>query len=365
MAPSDASFDRAELFDANVAVDAGVVDVVDVAQEAAMPPPTREEILGTSWRRLMNAPSIAGKQDDVYFINPRVGWSINGQGRLFHTDDGGDTWTRLINQPGTYFRAVTFLDENRGFIANIGPGYYPGVTDNVPLYMTTNGGVTITPVESITGDRPTGICNFNLIDSTHIVATGRVGGPSFFLHSEDAGETWASTNITDQISMLVDAHFANPMEGWVTGASVMSGATRCVILHTTNGGESWETAFRSTNPGKMCWKMSFPSAQVGYAAVLTLGTTTSSFIKTTDGGVTWRELPFVMGSYAALGVGFITDDIGWIGGETASKPVYRTTDGGETWTPDMSIGPYINRFRFVGNRTGYAIGSTIYKFEIP
>ncbi len=343
-----------------------IVDVTpDVAVDVVAPGPSRDDILAASWRRLPSAPTIAGKQDDVYFINPRVGWSVNGQGQMFHTDDGGDTWARLINQRGTYFRAVTFLDENRGFVSNIGPGYYPGVTDTVPLYSTTNGGATLTPVTAINGEAPVGICNFNQLDAQHIIATGRVGGPSFFLRTDDGGATWESTDISEHIAMLVDAHFINPMEGWVTGASSTGATSRCVILHTADGGASWETAFRSTATGEMCWKLSFPSARVGYAAMLTFGMTPSSFIKTTDGGRTWTEMPFVPGPYAALGVGFITEDIGWIGGEASGRPAYRTTDGGATWEPAMGLGPYINRFRFVGDRTGYAIGTTVYKLEIP
>lgn len=363
--PADASLDLAPDV---AAVDVSAPDVMqtaDVAVDAAPSPPTTEQILAATWRRLPMAPTISGKQDDVYFINPAVGWSINGQGQVFHTIDGGESWMRLINQPGTYFRAVTFLDENNGFIANIGPGYYPGVTDAVPLYFTTDGAQTLMPVTNITGPMPVGICNFNRLDSQHIIATGRVGGPSFFMHSEDAGQHWTSTNISAQIAMLVDAHFATPMEGWVTGASSTGASSHCVILHTADGGGTWDTAFRSSAAGEMCWKMSFPSARVGYAAVLTFGNTPSSFIRTQDGGMTWSELPFVEGSYAALGVGFITEDIGWIGGEARGKPAYRTVDGGAHWTADTNLGPYINRFRFVGDRTGYAIGSTIYKLEIP
>ena len=183
--------------------------------------------------------------------------------------------------------------------------------------------------------------------------------------SDDGGATWTSTDLSAQLAMMVDAHFFNPMEGFVTGASSTAASARCVILHTTDGGATWQNAFTSRATGETCWKLSFPSERVGYAAVLTFGATPSSFIKTTDGGATWQELPFVTGSYAALGLGFLTEDIGWIGGEATGKPAYRTTDGGATWTADTSLGPYINRFRFVNDRLGFAIGTTIYKLEIP
>jgi photosystem II stability/assembly factor-like uncharacterized protein len=334
--------------------------------DAAPDGPTDDQILGASWVKLSAAPSISGKQDDLYFVDPSIGFSVNGLGRIYGTTDGGQTFTKLLDQPGTYFRAVSFLDATHGFAANIGTDYYPGVTDTQPLYETNDSGATWTKVTTISGPMPNGICGFWKIDDSNLVAVGRVGGPSFFLKSSDAGATWTSTNVSSQLPMLVDAHFNDANDGVLTGGSSTGAGSQCRILHTTDGGATWTKVFQSKNAGTMCWKVSFPSAMVGYAAVLTFSATTpSSFIKTTDGGNTWTEMPFVDGGYAGLGVGFITENIGWIGGEASSKPAYRTSDGGNTWTPDPSLGPYVNRIRFVGPRTGYAIGSTIYKLEIP
>ena len=83
---------------------------------------------------------------------------------------------------------------------------------------------------------------------------------------------------------------------------------------------------------------------------------------TTDAGETWErqdagtKRPF-------LAIACLDPRSAWIAGKEGI--VYGTSDGGATWTADKSLGPYINRIRFVGPRTGYAIGSTIYKLEIP
>jgi photosystem II stability/assembly factor-like uncharacterized protein len=332
-------------------------DVGDAA-DAGQPP------VFAAWQKLDNAPTTMGKQDDVYFVDENVGYSVNGLGRIYKTSDSGGTWNKILDQPGTYFRAVVFFDAMRGFASNIGTGYYPGVTDTVPLYLTTNGGTSWSPVTTFNGPTPNGICNFSRVDEQHVFATGRVGGPTFFLSSADQGATWTSTDMSSKIAMLVDSHFSSPMEGVITGGSSTGNDSQCLILRTEDGGQTWTEAFRSPSKGRMCWKLSFPSHDIGYAAVLTFSGAASTFLKTSDGGKTWAELLFVPGSYAALGVGFITEQTGWIGGEAVGKPAYRTDDGGDTWTADTSLGPYINRFRFIGTKAGYAIGSSIYKLEI-
>jgi photosystem II stability/assembly factor-like uncharacterized protein len=325
--------------------------------------PTAEEILAASWQALPGAPTINGKQDDLYFITPELGWSVNGLGEIYRTEDGGATFTQLIEQPGTFFRAVVFIDAERGFVGNIGPDYFPGVTDPIPLYATSDGGVSWTPVTTITGPAPKGICNFSKLDGQHLFASGRVGGPSFFLSSADGGATWTSRDLTSQIGMLIDVHFKNPLEGFLIGGSNPV-QPNVLILRTTDGGVTWTEHFKSTTVGELGWKFSFPSAEVGYASVLTNGGA-SSFLKTTDGGATWQQLPLIAGTYSSKGIGFITDQIGWIGGDPPSgQPGLRTADGGNSWQLVPELGPLVNRFRFVGGFTGYAIGTTVYKLDI-
>jgi photosystem II stability/assembly factor-like uncharacterized protein len=316
------------------------------------------------WTKLEAAPSIKGKQDDVYFLDEERGFSVNGLGQIFRTKDGGASWDKLIDQPGTYFRAITFVTDTHGFAGNIGTDYFPGVKDPRPLFETKDGGVSWQPVTTITGPTPKGICNFNRIDATHVVAVGRVGGPSFLLKTSDAGATWTSLDLTSKLAMLIDARFTTPDEGIIVGGTSTEDDARCVILHTKDGGQTWDTRYTASQPGNMCWKLSFPSNDVGYASILDFGGQKSFFVKSTDGGKTWREMPFIEGPYEAKGVGFITPEIGWMAGDKDDKGAYRTLDGGLTWTRDRSLGPYINRFRFVNDHVGYAIGASIFKLDL-
>ena len=69
--------------------------------------------------------------------------------------------------------------------------------------------------------------------------------------------------------------------------------------------------------------------------------------------------------YSAIGVGFITEDIGWMAAEDATLPVYRTFDGGQTWEVDPALKSPINRFRFVDAHTAYAVGAAVWKLVVP
>ncbi|NEO62685.1 MAG: hypothetical protein F6J98_20510 [Moorea sp. SIO4G2] len=35
---------------------------------------------------------LAGRYDDIFFINPNVGWAVNGNGQILKTEDGGGHW---------------------------------------------------------------------------------------------------------------------------------------------------------------------------------------------------------------------------------------------------------------------------------
>lgn len=92
-------------------------------------------IQAQTWQKL-NTEAYPGKQDDICFINQQTGWYVNGYGRIYQTKDGGNTWTKQLEQKGTFFRCIAFLDSLRGFAGTVGTEYFPNVTDTIPLYKT-------------------------------------------------------------------------------------------------------------------------------------------------------------------------------------------------------------------------------------
>lgn len=328
------------------------------------------------WRTLPTEP-YRGKQDDIAFVSPDIGWYGNGAGKLYRTGDGGETWEKVWDQPGTFIRALGFVDARNGFLGNVGTEYYPNVTDTHPLYRTRDGGVSWTPIETPGIGIVKGICGIDVLHEKRIFqgeirevavihAAGRVGGPAAILRSIDAGETWSVIDLSEQAGMILDVKFFDAQNGLVCAASSSDAAqANASILRTGDGGKTWTQVYRSDRPAENCWKMSFPSRNVGYATVQSYqeGATKRVIVKSTDGGTTWRELPLVDDARVReFGIGFVDDERGWVGTTTGG---FETRDGGATWAP-IAMGIAVNKIRVlrVGNGfRAFAIGVQVHRFD--
>ena len=351
------------------------------AQEPATP--TVEAALDNelpAWRKL-ETEAYRGKQDDIFFVNENVGWYVNGAGKIFKTVDGGAQWAEQLSQPGTYFRCIAFIDEKHGFAGNIGPDYFPKVTDRVPLYETKDGGVTWTPVSSIEGEPIVGLCALQVLREefinagqldTHVrlIGVGRVGGPAAMIASDDLGATWKQVDISVHASMAFDAYFFNRREGFIAAASSADVAeSNALILATTDGGATWTKAWQSNRPYELTWKMSFPSRDVGYVTIQSYNPdpeVADRFVaKTTDGGKSWQEIPLATDAKVReFGVAFMDENTGWVG---AVPNGFETTDGGKTWNA-VEMGNAVNKIRLLPTESGivgYAIGVNVFRIDIP
>lgn len=332
----------------------------------------------TKWSKLKTEP-FRGKQDDVFFVNPNVGWYVNGSGKIYKSTDGGATWIKKLDQPGTYFRAIGFADELRGFAGNIGTDYFPKVTDTTPLYETFDGGETWKPVTNIKGPAMKGICAIEIVKKpfinagkldykTTIYAAGRVGGPAFLLKSEDGGESWQSMDMSRYCAMILDVKFFDAKNGVISAASDAAvDKSNALILTTSDGGKTWRKRYQSNRPYETTWKSSFPTRKIGYVTVQNYNpdkTVAQRVVaKTTDGGKNWKEINLVNDfNVREFGIGFADEKRGWVGTTTGG---YETIDGGKSWKP-VEMGKAVNKIRLLKTErgfVGYAIGVDLYKLD--
>lgn len=322
---------------------------------------------GSDWRVLPTEP-FQGKQDDIHFVSPVVGWYGNGAGKLYRTLDGGESWTKVWEQPGTFIRALGFVDRRRGFLGNIATDYFPTGTDPRPLYRTGDGGATWAPVEAEGIGAVRGICGIDVLAGGQVIhAAGRVGGPAAMLRSIDGGTSWRVRDLSAVAGMILDVKFLDPRHGFLCAATSSDiQHAEALILRTRDGGQNWEPVYRSARRFENVWKMHFPTRRVGYATVQNYepGTTRRVIVKTEDGGATWRELPLVDDARVReFGIGFVDERWGWAGTSTSG---FETRDGGLSWTP-TEMGRAVNKIRIVrgGGRTrAFAIGTQVLRRDI-
>lgn len=328
------------------------------------------------WRKLETEP-YAGKQDDIAFVDENTGWYVNGFGKIFHTKDEGATWEKQLEQKGSFFRTVAFVDKNTGFVGTVGTDYFPNVSDTIPLYGTKDGGKTWKPV-SYKGNYVKGLCAIDIVKEqyinhgitdykTHLFAVGRVGSPANIMISHDGGDTWNSKTMNNDCKMLFDIKMLDKNNGFVCAATSEDiSQSNALILKTSDGGATWQKVYQSNRPFETTWKVSFPTKNVGYVTIQSYNSDPNikkqRVAKTTDGGNTWTEIDLVEDSGAReFGIGFIDENHGFVGTLNSG---FETKDGGKTWAK-IDLGRACNKIRIYknaeGKTYGYAIGVNVYK----
>jgi photosystem II stability/assembly factor-like uncharacterized protein len=317
-------------------------------------------LFGQNWQTFTNVPT-GSRYNDIFFVTPTLGWIVNGVGQIYRTANGGASWQIQFNRSSTHFRSIGFVDSLIGWAGSVGPGEFNS-TDTTVLYQTTNAGVTWAPMNEFVGPKPRGLCGMNVVNDSVVCAVGRVRGPAFFARTTNRGKTWISKNMSQYAAGLIDVYFFHPDTGVAVGLTkAPNDSSHGVVLLTADGGQTWEKRIVTSRLGEWCWKVSFPSRQIGYVSLQRDNFAPIYFLKTTDGGKTWQEKLFSNGYSYVQGIGFIDEKTGWLGGSSASPSGYQTTDGGETWQP-AGFGVRLNRFRFLNDTLGYAVGQRFYKY---
>jgi photosystem II stability/assembly factor-like uncharacterized protein len=116
--------------------------------------------------------------------------------------------------------------------------------------------------------------------------------------------------------LLTCVSFPDEQNGWAAGHGG-------VIIHTVDGGQTWQTQRESSLENSPLFDIQFPSPSVGYACGAY-----DTFLKTTDGGKTWT-LTSPGEDYIYNGLSFLDEETGYLVSEFGT--VLKTTDGGKSW----------------------------------
>ncbi|WP_152223657.1 YCF48-related protein [Pseudomonas sp. SCB32] len=144
-----------------------------------------------------------------------------------------------------------------------------------------------------------------------LVAVGQRG---HILYSDNGGERWQQASVPVS-SDLVAVHFPSASQGWAVGHDG-------VVLHSSDGGVTWERQFDGRQVGPAMLRHYQPLAQRAPDDER-LATLVGEAQRMTEEGA---DKPF-------LDVWFENERVGYIVG--AFNLIFRTEDGGRTWTPWM------------------------------
>lgn len=268
-----------------------------------------------------NLPSSSGTASlsDLYFINDNKGWICSSAlGEIYHTTDGGQTFTTQTTQ--NYTNAIHMLNSSEGYAG----GY------NGRVYRTTDGGATWNVLGSIGGT----LLSISFPPSSD---TGYCSGDYGKIYSITS--TGVSSMSSGVISSLRSISFPSSDLGWTCGSS---------LIINYNG--SWS---QQDPPSESYNGIFMINNTIGWA-VGALGV----IVNTTDGGLNWNyQTNPDASNRTLLDVFFLNANEGWAVGN--SGVILHTTDGGTAWSIEGS-GLTTNMLRavqFTSSTNGYILGN--------
>ena len=330
------------------------VAILAMPHETLSQQPSSQTLFPWQTQSPLPAPNVLRKAS---FLNERVGWAVGSDSLLLRTSNGGASWdivqTGVLPRTGQF---VQFFDVR-------------AVSDQI-IWAMANTGTVITTDGGRTWRYGTdgGNSIFALSERVAWVIDDN-SSSGIVLRSSNGGRTWQTAMV--QGIRLREAFFLDSLRGWAVGsegiaattdggatwttilqpnATTLGGSTRftdvwreqggnvavvvaedSTILRTSNGGTSWERASLPTSSFTDITRLRMLNGQTGFA--LAEG---NIVLATTDSGRTWLQRSVVPASTIVTDVQFVSEQVGYaVGGisfDIQESSVWKTSDGGRTWT---------------------------------
>jgi photosystem II stability/assembly factor-like uncharacterized protein len=272
------------------------------------PPVAAPAATGNTWRLLATFPGVV--IHDIAFPNANIGYAVGEQGQVWKTTNAGKNWVQQVLNAGAndYFYGVAALTAEKVAIS----GFY---------------------------------------DSS-------AGAYGIFRWTENGGRTW-STDMSPGPEWLQQVRFVKGQYGIMMPLAA-SGNSATTAEYTVDGGATlsdWSSAV--ANPSGAWF-----DPQFSMLANLHARASGINFCTSLTGGSQWTCRPSVDSIFDGP-VFFLNDKVGWVGGGEISPNVegwiHVTTNGGQTWSGRTLDGPWpIRSLLFLTNKTGWAGGGNVY-----
>lgn len=250
---------------------------------------------GISWQRSLINDPLVSLVDVPHFINVKQGWleisSTPGAGSagsdIWHSNDGGQTWSKLSSNKSSsglnlgYVTGISFKNAQVGIVTgNLGAG---GDNTVPSLSLTQNGGQTwqtrslphllggyVNPMN--TSQPPVFFGNIVFLP---VNVTLQNGNLLVLYRSNDSGLNWFQTSAAH--IQAENTYVFDTSHAWAT--DTQSGK----LYSTIDGGDHWTFTSNTVYALKA---LSFTDFQTGW------GVTSHQLLHTTNGGKSWQQIPY-------------------------------------------------------------------------
>lgn len=317
---------------------------------------------GCHWTMVKSSPAFF----PFFLSSSKALISVNGD--LFLTNDAGKSWSSpslaLVSQQKATPGPIFFLNDHLGWM--FVSGIQDGTSQGNDLLRSTDGGQSwsrlhaTVPAPLLPGPRSSGhITSLSFLNETTGWMMGMTPPDSndrenyWISMTRDGGKSWQEQHLpsprgysSTRLLALGQPHFFSARDGVLPAASTHFDPTGVCVFITHDGGASWQSQpfFALQN-----YSDQVVDPHLGVSVTVPLPSFTSlttgwlgnTYVyRTTDSGRSWQhfdhQLPI---RYSDPGLQFITDRVAFALAYTgeplnfqAPSELYRTTDGGKSWT---------------------------------
>lgn len=303
------------------------------------------------------APGPTGYDD--FFLDSTHAWTAQAVSSptscsavTFRTTDGGHTWQRSepvsvdVQADSEVELELNFIDAQHGWLlAEAGHWMFGHGPVDAYLYVTSDGGLHWREISHRPGTAASGACEAKL---GNVVFASQTTGWSLpqcpdttLLVTHDGGATWNVLRLPHPSQANCPCYtslptFFDEKRGIV---SVFGDAGQQSLLATSDGGGTW--SYRALPPTGYSVTIDFIDANTGWDIVTPPGWSKLSgapkdwLYRTNDGGQTWTlvqaDLPL---GFPIFGLWFVDANNGFAVQQNVAltgSELLRTTDGGHTW----------------------------------
>jgi photosystem II stability/assembly factor-like uncharacterized protein len=273
--------------------------------------------------------------NDVFFIDEKEGWCVGTFGSILHTSNGGEIWEEQDSKVDSVLFKVKFLNNLVGWIA----GHYV-------VLNTIDGGKNW----QIRNDLYGWFVDIDFFDDKNGLLIERFGA---VLKTSDGGTSWHPINTEPLSGRLTSIAIMNESEAWIGGWQGLG--------HTIDKGATIQ--WYDVPNLSLVRNIQFVDSKYGF-----LVNDFAQFLRTSDGGWNWGEIPRGSGlDTGPIQVFYMLDKKnGWIywdykGGYLRNVKTSYTISAIEDGQYSV---PAITKIYFINLNLGWAVGAggTILKY---